>query len=360
MASDDLRDRISAPTALLVALTLVVVAALAVPLSTSSAAYSPYNDEWDGATALSSMADDAGVEVEQVHQTEAYSSARPTETVALVLSPDEPYRSGDSARITDFVRRGGTLVVADDYGAHSNELLRRLNASARIDGRPVRDIRSNYRSAGMPVASNVSNHSLVADVESLTLNYGTAVRPNGATPLVNTSEYAYLDTDRNGRLSGNESFGNYTVATVEQVGEGRVVVVGDSSAFINVMLDRPGNRQFVRALLADDSRLLLDYSHTGSLPPLVFAVFLLRESALLQFALGALAIGALTVWSRGPSLPSLPSIPRLWSDDSTLDGDGAVRASSADLAASLEQRHPDWDRERIERVVSALERRRER
>lgn len=344
----------------LVVLTLTVAGMLVTAATTSSASYSPYNDDWDGTTQLRSMASDADAQVELAHETETYSSVRATDSVAFVLSPDEAYGSDDATRVTDFVRQGGTLVVADDYGPHANELLRRLGASARIDGRPVRDVRSNYLSPAMPVARPVADHPFVAGVDDVTLNYGTTVDSGDSTPLVNTSENAYLDRDRDGVLGPNETLESRPVATVERVGEGRVVVVGDASVFINAMVERPGNRAFARALQSERGTVVLDHSHADGLPPAILALLFVRSSAVVQFGLGALAVGALAVWSGRPGVSNrLAGL--LWRRDGNserISGDDA-RASATELAAYLERERPEWDRERVERVVAAMERRRE-
>lgn len=362
---------VSIPTLALAVLTVAVAGALVVSMSASTASYGPYNDDWDGTTEVEAIAQTTGAQVQIVHETSAYSETSPSETAAFVLSPDSPYQPNEATRVTDFVRSGGTLVVADDYGPHANELLRQLGASARLDGRPVLDVRSNYRSPAMAVTSPVADHPFVAGVESVTLNHGTVVEPGEATPLINTSEHAYVDADRNGELGPNETLETHTVATVERVGEGQVVVVGDASAFINAMVERSGNRNFVRALLGDHETLVLDHSHTADLPPVVLAVLVVRESALLQLGLGTLAVGALAVWSRHPSSVSgQVSGPLRWilragrADSPPSAGDGTVerpddaRPSTSELAAYLERQHPNWDRERVERVVSAMECRR--
>jgi len=344
-------------------LTLTVVAVFVVALSTSSAAFSVYNHGWDGTSSIRGVADETRSHVGA--DAAEYQAVAADATVAFVLSPDSRYDPTDVARVSEFVQSGGTLVVADDFGPHANALLRDLDASARLDGRPLRDPRSNYRSAAMPVATGVANRSLVAGVESVTFNHGTAVEPNDASVLVNTSEYAYLDTDGDDRLGSNETLDTYPVATVESVGEGRVVVVSDPSAFINAMLERPGNRQFVRALSAQRETVLLDYSHATGLPPLVLAALAVRQSAPLQLGVGALVVGALAVWSRRPSLPS-GVVSSDWGgrvrgrdpSSDAISPDAPV--SSSELAAYLERQHPDWDRERVERVVAALDRRRKR
>jgi hypothetical protein len=364
------RDRldVSIPQVVLAVLAVSVLVGLLAALSTSSAAFSAYNSDWEGTSELRSTADLAGATVTVVHDTESYRDVSPEGTVAFVLAPESSYGPQDLARVREFVRRGGLLVVAGDYGPETNQLLRGLGATARLDGRPLYDLQSNYRTGGMPVAPEVANRSHVAGVESLTLNYGTAVRPNDATVLVNTSEYAYLDANRNGALDGDEGLGPRPVVTVERAGAGRIVTVGDPSVFINAMIDRTDNRQFVRALASGRDRLLLDYSHTGSLPPLVLAVLLVRDSAAIQFGIGVLAVGALTVGSRRPGTVSrlVGAVSRPWSDgpptrdDRTRDRSEDAGFPSSELAAHLERHHPDWDRERVECVVSALERRRDR
>ena len=87
------------------------------------------------------------------------------------------------------------------------------------------------------------------------------------------------------------------VATVEPVGEGRIVVVGDPSVFINAMQGQAGNEAFTRSLVAGSNHTLVDASQT-SLPPLVSALLTLRESALLQVGLGLGGLAAVAATSR--------------------------------------------------------------
>ena len=348
---------LSYPWAALLAVGSVTAVVLLVAAGTSQAAFGLYNTAWDGSSALQSEAESVGAESEILRKTGAYTRAEPNGTVAVVLSPDEAYDRTDLADVRRFVERGGTLVVAEDFGAHSNALLAGIGADARFDGRLLRDERYNYRSPAMPVTRNLSNHSLVANVSSLTLNHATPVRPNGATVLANTSAYAYLDTNRDGEVDDNETVAAYPIATSESVGDGRVIVVGDPSIFINAMLDRPGNRAFVRGLFRDRERVLLDYSHAEALPPLAVAVLRFRESVLLQFLFGVVGVGALAVWAeRRDWLAGLRRTGE--TDDPPAVNEDERRA---DLASYLRERHPDWDDRRVDRLAEAFvqERRRD-
>ncbi|WP_435181711.1 DUF4350 domain-containing protein [Halorussus sp. AFM4] len=340
---------VSIPRLLLVGLTLTVVAAVVGYGSVSSAAFGAYNSGWDGTSALRSTAAGTGAQVTVAQETDAYDRAAPRRTVAFVVAPTSTYDSRAILRLREFVRRGGVLVVAADDNESVNYLLQGLGARARLDGRPLRDARVNFRTPAMPVVSTGPNQSLVSGVDGVTLNYGTAVRPRGATVVLNTSEYAYLDTNRNGTIDEGERLAARPVATVERIGAGRVVAVSDASVFINAMLDRPGNRQFVRELVDGRSRVLVDSSHAARLPPVRAALWAVRDSPLVQFGLGAAVVGLLGVVSRRSG--ALDALRRRW------DGDPGVERSAVDreqLVAYLERQHPEWERERIERVVSAM------
>jgi len=339
------------PTVVLVGLLCCVLVGLVVGLSTSTVALGPYNYGWDGGSDLRSQLGAGGTEVDVVTSTGAYTGSDPSETVAVVVDPAEPYEGVDAARLSLFVSQGGTILVASaDNG--TNGLLAGLGTTARIDGRQVRDERTNYREPGLPQANNVSGHRLVRDVDALTLNNGTGLAPGDATVLVNTSALAYLD-EGNGELDENDTLGAQPVATVEQVGAGQVVVVSDGSVFTNAMLDREGNRQFVRNLAADHERALIDYSHRGPLPPLTYALVTVRATPVAQFLLGLAGLGLLALWQYGAPVARLRDLAaRVRTAPVGAEADGET------VAAYLAARHPDWDPERVQRVTKVIRRQR--
>ncbi len=340
------------PQPILLALCIVTGIALVFAASTSTVAFGTYNPSWDGAAELREIAETTGAEPKIVRNTSQYTNVPSNNTLAVILSPETTYGSSDIDRVRAFVRNGGTLLVAGDFGSHTNALLAGVGATARIDGALLRDERYNYRSPALPVARNVSEHPLTRGVEHLTLNYGTAVQPGNATVLVSTSPYAYRDINRNGNLDTGESLDTWPVATVEEAGKGRIIVVGDPSMFINTMLDRSGNRAFVRTIFSGHERVLLDYSHAGQLPPLSVALLVLRDTPLFQFLFGMLGIAVIGLWARRPGL-----IARLRNVIET--DENWFTADSDELAAYIRQRHPDWDDERIQRVIQAIMMRRE-
>ena len=364
------------PRLAVVVVLLAVNLALVGALATSGAAYDPYNGAWDGATTLRETASESAT----VHVTvtgDAFTDVSTGRSVAFALAPAAPTNES-IAGVRRFVASGGTLVVAGQDSESTNAYLDAVGARARIDGRKLRDERNNYRAPNLPVAANVTTHALTEDVPSMTLNNGTVVQPNRATPLVNTSAIAYLDANSNATLDTDEQLGPFPVATVESVGNGQVVVVSDPSVFTNAMLDREGNRAFLAALLADRSAVVLDYSHGSSLPPLAYGLLAVRASPPLQFVVGVAAFAGLTLWivrERVASVgvgavtvvrsrlgrASTGSPPR----SGAITGNGSdvpvdLRSDATALEALLADRHPEWDEDRIERVTEALTQREDR
>lgn len=354
------------PRALLVALALAVVLTGLVAASTSATAFGSYNPAWDGASQLSEIARDAGGDPLVALQTAAYAESDPQRTVAVVLSPDTSYDGADRGRLSRFVRRGGTLVVAEDYGPHADPLLAAVGAETRFDGAPLRDERRYSRSPAFPVAPNVSEGPATAGVDRLTLNHPTSLRVedgSNATVLVRSSEFAYLDRNRNGSLDSEEELAARPVVVRERVGNGTVYAVSDPSLFVNAMLEQSGNARFGRNLVGNASTVLLDQSHLRGQPPLAVARHTLRASPALQLLVGALGVGAVALGGRlrrglrglrrvGGRLTPGPDRRRQRSPET--EPPALTDADPEAVVAYLARRNPDWDEDRLRRVMRGV------
>ena len=354
----------STPRVVLYALAVTVGLGLVVAASTTGAAFGAYNLEWDGTSDFRELADQR-TDSQVLLDTAPYERGGANGSVAVVLSPTEPYGPNDSRRVREFVNAGGTLVVADDFGPHSNALLDDLGASARFNGTQLRDERHYYRAPSLPVATSVNETRYTDRIGQLTLNKGTAIDAGNATVVAATSPFAYLDRNGTGNLSAGDELGRYPVATTESVGEGRVIAVGDPSLFINAMLSQPDNAAFVTAIFDAHDRALLDYSHAGEQPPLAVASLVFSSSTVLQLGIGALGVGA--VWGRAWLVGGLVGVVRrslssvlppkrrrrlpAWlrgtrSDDGPVDEEAVL--------AALRERYPEWDESRLRRVMTGV------
>lgn len=343
---------VSYPRLVLVAVGCCIFLGLVWGVSTSTASLGPYNYDWDGGSELRTTVGSGETAVTVTQSTSVYQETPAPGTVAILVDPGKD-DDLDQARLSRFVSQGGTLVVASSNNA-TNDLLAALGVTVRIDGTPVKDEQTNYRSPALPRADGVRDHERVRGVDALTLNHGTVLDAGEGTALVNTTALGFLDENRNDRLEANETLGTFPVAAVESAGDGEVLVVADESIVTNAMLDRAGNRRFVENLAADHDRAILDYSQRP-LPPLTVAFLRLRSIPLLQFLVGLAGIGAIGLWGRG--LPvSLPARldPRRSRERPATPADPGEGA----LAAVLAERNPDWDREQVRRVTKAILRQR--
>jgi len=356
----------STPRLLLAGLVVVACVSLLVVASTSTAGFNPYNADWDGTGEFHEIADTQS-ELRVITDTEPYETVDPNMTTGFVFAPDREYNTTDVARVAQFVEAGGTLVVADNYGSNGNALLREVGTTARFNGSVLRDERHNFRSPAMPVATNTSSHRLVDGVTALTLNYATAVEPGDATPIVNSSEFAYLSEDGGERLDDETELQQYPVVTVETVGDGTVIVISDPSLFVNSMLDESDNRQFATALVDQRPVTLLDQSHTSSPPPLVAVLLAVRSSPLIAAGSLVVLIGLIVAVGRRPGRLERYSW-RQWVEPiqakllpasfqsraaATLESE-SLTADREALKAELRQRHPNWDDERLDRVIAGV------
>ncbi|MFD1570488.1 DUF4350 domain-containing protein [Halorubrum laminariae] len=282
----------SLPRVVLYALTIVLVGTLIFAASTTTATFGAYNVDWDGTSEFRTLAGDH-TDSQVVLDVATYDTRDANDTVAIILAPEESYSENESQRIRRFVERGGTLVVADDFGQTGNALLRDIGATARFAGTPLRDERHYYQAPSLPIATSVTESPYTANVTQLTLNGATAVEPGSATTLATSSEFAYLDRNRTGNLSPTDDLGQYPVMTTEPVGAGEVVAVSDPSVFINTMLAQPDNRALAIALFETHDRTLLDYSKAGGQPPLAIVLLLFRSSLVAQVTTALVGSGLL-------------------------------------------------------------------
>jgi len=354
MAADWLPGDWSVPQLLLVALALSVVLTGIVAASTSQTAFSTYNAAWDGASDLRETATEQDADPVVALNTTEYAEADPTSTIAVILSPDEPYTPQERERLASFVEQGGTLVVAADFGPHSTPLLEAVGAQTRFDGAPLRDEQEYYRSPALPVATNVSGSPETAGVDQLTLNHATSLdAANNTTVLVGSSEFAYLDRNRNGELDESEALASRPVVVREPIERGTVYVVSDPSLFINAMLERSGNAQFVRNLFADRETVVLDYSHVTGAPPLAVALLTLQDSPFWQVAVGSVGIGAI-LWGRWLQQRAFDIGDRFGRSEQSTDGISLADADPEEIVAYLSRQHPEWDEARLRRVMRGV------
>ncbi|QIB75535.1 DUF4350 domain-containing protein [Halogeometricum borinquense] len=326
-----------------VGLAVVVVLSLGVGAATSSASFSAYNSAWNGAADVQPVASETGATFSVATEVEtAY--REPNSTVSIILSPDQAYTRAEAQRVREFVEQGGTIIVADDFGPHTNPLLSALGSDVRIDGRLLRDEQQYATTPNFSEATTTPNATFLDTDQTLTLNHGSALRANGTTVLARSSEFSYVDSNRNYQLDDSEALQSRPIAMQESVGDGTIIVVSDPSMFINAMLEREGNRAFVTGLLEPHDRVVADYSHTEQIPPLAGFVLWLQRTPVAQVGFGAIALALVGVVVFRPR--QLVGVFDRKTEPTPVDADA--------LRAYLASQHPDWDETELGRVMTGV------
>ena len=181
-----------------------------------------------------------------------YDRLKPNDAL-LILHPEVRL---DRVQISRFLLAGGRLALLDDHGRGTALLehfqMRRIPAPLR----PAMALRENSQLAvAVPAENRVAGsqrgrHPIVASVDQLVTNHPTGVAHEGLTPVLVIPAQGEPDV----ALAVTGVIAN---SGAKGVGDGgRLLVMGDPSAVMNLMLRYPGNRQFASGLI----RYLLERS----------------------------------------------------------------------------------------------------
>jgi len=185
--------------------------------------------DWEGCSRLIDIArEELGTSRVNVVDEIDYERLGPSDGV-LLIHPEGAY---DLDELTTFMKLGGRVAVVDDFGDGERLLERFRIGRGPSPSDPLQMLHGNPQ---LPIATPSSGHPIVADVAQVVLNHPTTVKHPDLSTL--------LRIPRIGGDAGPD------VALAGQVGEGRLVAMGDPSIFINSMLRFPGNRALAKNLL---------------------------------------------------------------------------------------------------------------
>jgi hypothetical protein len=203
----------------------VLVAPLALPglVRAGPADYSPENPDWQGLSKLFRIGAEQGLPLE-MRPVLDWSTLRRTD-VLLVLYPTAEV---SETKLLAFLRAGGRVILADDFGA-SGPLLERLGVR-RVPVRGETVARLHADNPALPIATPGPPHPLNEGIGELVTNHPAAF----VTSLPAIFQLAPQDG---------------AVVVAATLGKGRIVLVSDPSLFINRMLAFGGNEAFARRLL---------------------------------------------------------------------------------------------------------------
>ena len=222
----------------------------------------------------------------------------------LIAIPYHKFNHVELEETHRFVIRGGTLVLADDYG-FGNEVLEYFGLRARFSGQALLDPMSNYKNKWFPRISRLAPSALTSNVESLILNHASSLdNVESSEVLASSSVFSFLDLDGDELRDEGEPTGPLPVISQHSLGSGKVILIADPSLFINSMDKLGSNHTLVQNIAAvTTSELFIDQSHLPSSSLLevkkVLAVsksWLAAPAGAISLVMALLAITLMPLW----------------------------------------------------------------
>ncbi|TFH13015.1 DUF4350 domain-containing protein [Candidatus Bathyarchaeota archaeon] len=184
-------------------------------------------------------------------------SVNATDSTLFIIGPSLDFSPETSRIIIDYISRGGGLVLLDDFGT-ANKLLEALSIDVRFTGELLRDPIYREKNSLMPKVE-VKN---ITGVNRIVLNYPTTL-----TQSTNTQVLAYSSPLSYVTVSQTDpplDFYQSPIITRVRMGEGWVILVSDSSIFINSMIHKEDNQALLEYLAR--GTVLIDEVHTQRSP----------------------------------------------------------------------------------------------
>jgi len=287
-----------------------------------------------------------------------------TDAVAIV-GPSDDFSESEGQLIGAFLRAGGVVLVADDFGS-GNSLLESVGAASRFSGKLVIDL-SFEKKPQFPVCYDLRVDDLTRNVSLLQLNYPSSITLGaGASGLAFTSSASWLDNNGNGLQDYGEPWGPFPVIAKEQVGQGTLVLLSDPSVLINGMRELLDNARFADNLVSyiSSSRtgVFFDESHRTYFDPVtVTTVF---TGSVSNHWKGAILVTAtlLTLWAVTDFVDrafawTVGAFRRMWSYISRRLGFGPKEEPARQevdidaLTEEVRRAHPEWREGLIRHVL---------
>jgi hypothetical protein len=177
---------------------------------------------WNGLSELLAIARSKG---QVLTPTQLDASQLEASDALLIVHPTAPLPIAELAK---FLRKGGRLAVADDFGT-GRALFAAFGMGMHLPNRSSsRSLRDNPQ---LLIATPLVGHALADGADALVTNHPQVVYHPDLRPVF--------------ALSGSRG----AIVLSGAVGKGRLVAISDASVLINNMLEFPGNRAFARNLM---------------------------------------------------------------------------------------------------------------
>ncbi len=215
------------------------------------------NPFWNGYSRLNSLLSPSTVQ----DLTGLGEIMNPIDSILFVIGPSQNFIDEEVLGVKWFLANGGILLIADDFGS-ANNLLTGLDMSTYFSDFMMLDTLYRLENSKFCRIVTFSFSPITHNVSALAFNYPTVLAnlDTEVDILAYSSPFSYLDLNMNGSPDDSEPTGPFPVIIEVKHGEGDLVMLSDSSMFINSMLDKDDNAAFLLNLVGERN-VYVDISH---------------------------------------------------------------------------------------------------
>jgi hypothetical protein len=361
---------------------LLLGLSLVVPVVGTATDFSIYNTGWNGTSNIAIKTYQAGkfvpslelrgtgAQVEPAIISLDHAGINPADSSIIIIGPSKAFTDADGDYVSDFLAKGGVVVLADDFGT-GNSLLERLDTSSSFSNGLVVDL-AFEKKPEFVVAYNFDPESPITENVSMALlNYPSSISPSPtASVLATTSAASWVDTEPDQFKAPGEPSGPFPIITLERVGRGLLLLVSDPSIMINSMADQLDNQVLVDNILefasAGRSAVLIDESHRMYFDPISFSsgiVGSLSDEAKLTLIIVIIVsfflattdtLARITRFTVKWSLRIWRALTRPFRKEGPEEADRFM--SDDELMEKVLERHPEWNKGVLRRLLRQIER----
>jgi hypothetical protein len=184
--------------------------------------------------------------------TELDEMVNPSSTTLFIIGPYQDFSEEDARAVNKYLEMGGLLVLSDDFGS-GNQLLSLLDLDVRFDSQVMVDPIFREKNSVLPKVTTTS----YPNVEYIVLNYPT-VLVNVEEDLVTvwSSPVSYTISNLE---EEPDSYSSFPVMAEVPYAQGKIILISDSSVFINSMIEKGDNMNLLKHLAQRTS--IIDESH---------------------------------------------------------------------------------------------------
>ncbi len=267
---------------------LILSLSMVAPVLSTATDFSIYNTGWNGTSDLAINAYESGKltptfglsstgsDMEVTNMPLTSFDLDPLKSALIVIGPTLEFSAAEGQMVGDFVRGGGKLLLADDFGT-GNSLLQGMNATSRFSGYLLMDLAFD-KQPEFPLCFDLNAKSnITGRISTLLFNFPSSiVAGTGTQTLASSSVASWLDVNGNHLRDWTETFEPRPLIALESMGKGSILLVSDPSLLINGMLNQSDNQIFENNSMAFLSQgrenIFFDESHRDFFDPVTVSM----------------------------------------------------------------------------------------